>query len=100
MKTHRPNIMRHKDDPRRSVGRQWLRGGGRWHTLTEDGSLPTVDPIGAPAVTTCVTLNRFDWVASCARFTATMPPRLCPTSITGSSGLTPARSRPSTTPCS
>jgi len=64
MKTHRPNIMRHKDDPRRAVGRQWLRGGGRWHTLTEDGSLPEQRRHTADVVVDCAVYEHGCRVAS------------------------------------
>ncbi|WNI15283.1 magnesium/cobalt transporter CorA [Actinacidiphila sp. ITFR-21] len=39
MMTHRPRIIHHRDGTRRSIGRQWLRGGSKWHTLTA-GDLP------------------------------------------------------------
>jgi magnesium transporter len=68
MKTHRPNIMRHKDDPRRAVGRQWLRGGGRWHTLTEDGGLPEQRRHTADVIVDCAVYEDGCRVAS-------LPPR-------------------------
>ncbi|WP_405580875.1 magnesium/cobalt transporter CorA [Streptomyces sp. NBC_01190] len=39
--THRPRIIHHKDGTRRSIGRQWRRGGdSKWHRLADSGAIP------------------------------------------------------------
>ncbi|WP_329131186.1 magnesium/cobalt transporter CorA [Streptomyces sp. NBC_01476] len=51
--THRPRIIHHKNGTRRSIGRQWLRGGSKWHTLGEDGGLPRQRRRTADVVVDC-----------------------------------------------
>ncbi|MFC4035217.1 magnesium/cobalt transporter CorA [Streptomyces polygonati] len=78
MMTHRPRIIHHKDGTRRTIGRQWRRGGSKWHTLAKDGDLPEQRRITADVVVDCAVYEDGCRVAS-------IPPQ---------EALTEARKRP------
>jgi magnesium transporter len=66
MMIHKPKSMQRKDDgtTRRAIGRQWLRGGARWHTLAEDGDLPEQRRGTADVVVDCAVYEHGCRVAS------------------------------------
>ena len=60
-----PSMMRRNGGSPRSTGRQWLRGGGRWHTLDEGGDLlPEQRRCTADVVVDCAVYENGRRVAS------------------------------------
>ncbi|WP_328913155.1 MULTISPECIES: magnesium/cobalt transporter CorA [unclassified Streptomyces] len=51
--TYRPSMIHRDGAGRRTIGRQWLRGGGKWHTLPEGAEVPRPRRRTADVVVDC-----------------------------------------------